>query len=96
MNLDIRLPIGLLFTLLGLLLAGYGLVAPADIYRRSLGHNVNLSWGLVVLAFGVLFLVLSRRGGSGVTPAAASPEGSATEAREHAAGLESEPRRPGH
>ncbi|MDB4879926.1 MAG: hypothetical protein JWL60_1372 [Gemmatimonadetes bacterium] len=59
-QLDIRLPIGLLFTLLGLLLTGFGLLSDPAIYRRSLGHNVNLGWGLVVLAFGVLFLVLGR------------------------------------
>ena len=92
MNLDIRLPIGLLFTVLGVLLAGYGLVADATIYQRSLGHNVNFGWGLAVLAFGLLFLYLSRRGGSGVSPASATPEGRATEAREHATGLESEDR----
>jgi hypothetical protein len=96
MNLDIRLPIGLLFTLLGVLLVGYGLLADAGIYARSLGHNVNLGWGLAVLAFGLLFLFLSRRGGSGVTPADASVEGRATEAREHRTGLESEGRRPAH
>lgn len=96
MNLDIRLPIGLLFSILGLILAGYGVIADAAIYQRSLGHNLNLSWGLAVLAFGLLFLYLSRRGGSGVAPADATPEGRATEAREHASGLESEERRPGH
>ena len=42
MNLDIRLPIGGLFTLLGLLLTGYGLMADASIYRRSLGHNAGV------------------------------------------------------
>ena len=89
-HLDIRLPIGLLFTLLGLLLAGYGLVSDDALYRRSLGHNVNLGWGLAVLAFGVLFLVLGRRGTSGLATAADSPAGSETERREHRTGLESE------
>jgi hypothetical protein len=97
MNLDIRLPIGGLFTLLGVLLTGYGLLADKQIYERSLGHNVNLGWGVVVLLFGVLFLYLGRRGTSSVEPAAATPAGGATEAREHALGLEDERRRPhGH
>jgi hypothetical protein len=61
MGLDIRLPIGLLFSLLGLLLAGYGLLGDQAIYQRSLGININLRWGLVLLAFGVLMLLLSRR-----------------------------------
>jgi hypothetical protein len=90
MNLDIRLPIGGLFFLLGLLLTGYGLMADDAIYARSLGINVNLTWGLVVLAFGALFLWMGRRGASGVHLAADEPEGRETEAREHALGLERE------
>lgn len=61
MNLDIRLPIGLLFTIHGLLLTGYGLVADPSIYERSLGYNVNISWGVVLLAFGIVMLLLGRR-----------------------------------
>jgi hypothetical protein len=97
MNLDIRVPIGGLFTLLGLLLVGYGLMSDASVYERSLGHNVNVSWGIPVLLFGALFLWLGRRGSSGVHPAASEPEGRATEEREHALGLEREGERPrGH
>jgi multisubunit Na+/H+ antiporter MnhG subunit len=96
MNLDIRLPIGLLFTLLGGILAAYGLMTGPETYTRSLGHNLNLSWGLAVLAFGLVFLFLGRRGTSAATPADASAEGRATEAREHDAGLESERPRHGH
>ncbi|HEX8888924.1 MAG TPA: hypothetical protein VF779_07090 [Pyrinomonadaceae bacterium] len=61
MGLDIRLPIGLMFTILGLLLAGYGLVGDKEIYARSLGLNINLWWGLVMLIFGLLMLFLGRR-----------------------------------
>jgi hypothetical protein len=57
-GLDIRAPIGGLFTLLGLMLAGYGLVASA---RAASGANVNLWWGVVMIVFGVIMLVLSRR-----------------------------------
>jgi hypothetical protein len=53
MNLDLRLPIGLMFTIDGLLLVGYGLVSDPAIYARSLGTNVNLWWGVVLLAFGI-------------------------------------------
>jgi multisubunit Na+/H+ antiporter MnhG subunit len=62
MQLDIRIPIGALFTMLGIILAAYGLVESSETYRRALGHNVNLSWGVVLLAFGLLFLYLARRG----------------------------------
>lgn len=65
MNLDIRLPIGLMFTLFGLLLAGYGLVSDKSIYQRSLGLNVNLWWGLVLLVFGGVMLLLTRKAKAG-------------------------------
>ena len=63
MGLDIRWPIGLLFSLVGALLVIYGLatMSDAEIYRRSLDINVNLRWGLVVLAFGASMLALAWR-----------------------------------
>ena len=61
MGLDIRLPIGLMFTVFGLLLVVYGFISDKSIYRRSLGLNVNLGWGAVLLVFGVAMLVLGRR-----------------------------------
>ncbi len=65
MGLDIRLPIGMMFTMLGLLLGGYGLATGSDaaMYKSSLDLNVNLWWGLVLLAFGAVmlfFALLSR------------------------------------
>ena len=68
MGLDIRLPIGLMFTLFGLLLVVYGAVSDKAIYQRSLGLNVNLGWGLVLLIFGVVMLVLGRRGAKTAKP----------------------------
>jgi hypothetical protein len=56
MLLDLRLPIGLLFTVLGLLLLAYGAVSDRALYKGSFGVNVNLWWGLVILAFGSLML----------------------------------------
>jgi hypothetical protein len=93
MNLDIRLPIGMVFALVGLLLAGYGVTSDSALYQRSLGYNVNLVWGIVLLAFGAFMLVLGRRGTSSVRPAETTPEGRAVEEREHQRGLESEVRR---
>ena len=61
-GMDIRAPIGGLFTLLGVMLAGYGLVAgsrtTSDVAPVT---NVNLWWGVVMLLFGILMLALSRR-----------------------------------
>jgi hypothetical protein len=96
MGLDIRLPMGLMFTIIGVLLLGYGLVSDKTIYARSLGINVNVWWGLVMLAFGVLMLVLSRLGNSAMRPSSASREGERTEELEHREGLERERPRGGH
>ena len=59
MQLDLRLPIGFMFTIVGLALVGYGLTSDPAIYQRSLGININLWWGLVSLAFGVSMLGLA-------------------------------------
>ena len=62
MGLDIRTPIGLMFGTFGLLLAGYGLATSgSDLYERSLGHNINLEWGVVLIVFGGAMLWLARR-----------------------------------
>jgi hypothetical protein len=63
MGLDIRTPIGLMFSIFGLLLTGYGIVTRgSDVYQRSLGYNVNMEWGLVLLVFGLVMLWLGRKG----------------------------------
>ena len=94
MGLDIRLPIGGMFATVGVLLTIYGLATGGDaaMYERALGVNVNLWWGLAMLAFGLVMLALGRRGAKaqGVKPTEDSPEGRATEAREHRKGLERE------
>ena len=64
MGLDIRTPMGLMFTILGILVTGYGIVSDPSIYQRSLGINLNLWWGLVLLVFGLTFLYMGRRGAS--------------------------------
>jgi hypothetical protein len=61
MKLDVRLPIGLMFTIIGAILTVYGLVSGDTIYGRSLGINVNLWWGLVLLAFGLVMLAFAIR-----------------------------------
>jgi putative Mn2+ efflux pump MntP len=62
MQLDVRLPIGLMFSLFGAMLAVYGFVNGATISQRLFGTNLNLAWGLVMLAFGLVMLVLALRG----------------------------------
>jgi formate hydrogenlyase subunit 3/multisubunit Na+/H+ antiporter MnhD subunit len=58
MGLDVRLPVGLLFSAIGFALIVYGLLGDPAIYAKSLGVNVNLWWGLVLLAFGIVMLLL--------------------------------------
>jgi hypothetical protein len=61
MSLDIRIPIGLMFGTIGLILGVFGLRSDPSIYQRSLGINVNLIWGWVLLAFSVLMLTMALR-----------------------------------
>jgi len=64
MQLDIRLPIGLMFSLLGAILTIYGAITASDkkALEPSLGININLWWGLFILLFGVVMLLLARLG----------------------------------
>ena len=62
MGLDIRWPIGLMFTLIGALLAVFGLVKGSE--SVSLGININLIWGAVLLVFGI-FMLVGAMGGKG-------------------------------
>ncbi len=64
MDLDVRLPIGLMFSVFGVLLAGFGLASDPRIYaEHSLGINVNFDWWLVLLAFGATMLLVAIRSG---------------------------------
>jgi hypothetical protein len=83
MALDVRLPLGLLFIILGALLAGSGVLAT--------GSRLNLWWGLVMLVFGGVMLWLGRRGTSSMRPSSLSPEGQAIEAAEQARDAERRP-----
>ncbi len=64
MGLDIRWPIGLMFSLIGVLLTLNGLLTASDaeMYKKSLGININLIWGVVLLVFGAFMLVMAWRG----------------------------------
>jgi hypothetical protein len=66
MHLDVRIPLGLLFLLLGLILVGFGFTSDPAIYaQHSLGQNVNLFWGTIFALFGVAMLLLTRHKKSG-------------------------------
>jgi membrane-bound ClpP family serine protease len=73
MNLDIRTPMGLMFTLLGAVIAVFGLISNSnkDLYSKSLNININLWWGLVMVAFGLTMLALAFRAGKAAANAPA-------------------------
>jgi hypothetical protein len=65
MNFDLRLPIGIMFSFYGVLLLFYGVMGDKAQYTRSLGININLVWGVVLLAFGAFMLFLALSGKKG-------------------------------
>ena len=86
---DIRIPIGSLFALVGAILAVYGMATASDtqLYERSESIVINLWWGLIMLVFGGVMLYYGLRA---MRRPELSPEGVATEVREHELGLEHE------
>ncbi|RLD95232.1 MAG: hypothetical protein DRJ13_14360 [Bacteroidetes bacterium] len=61
MGLDIKIPIGLMFTIMGLILTILGLVTRGDtaMYEQAMGYNINLFSGLIMLVFGCFMLFTS-------------------------------------
>lgn len=60
-DLDVRVPIGALFTMLGVLLTAYGAIEPAAAKAAfTRGGQINMWWGVVMLVFGVCMLLLAR------------------------------------
>ncbi len=61
MGLDIKIPIGMMFSLFGILLTILGLTTNGDeMYQISLGININLWTGIGMLAFGAFMLLTSN------------------------------------
>jgi len=69
MKLDIRMPMGLMFVIVGLILVFYGAMTSnnAELYKPSLGTNINLLWGLVLFFIGAFMVILARRAMRGET-----------------------------
>ena len=61
MGLDIRWPIGIIFTIYGIALILYGVWADPEIFQRSLGVNIDVWWGAVMLVFGLFMSGLAWR-----------------------------------
>ena len=62
MILDLRIPMGLMFLIVGGILSVYLLVTMGSpIYAKSVGMNINLIWGVVMLVFGGAMFLLGQR-----------------------------------
>jgi hypothetical protein len=61
MTLDIRYPIGWLFSLIGALLIAEGVFGGAAPAAAADNLNINVWWGLVMLVFGGSMLVFARK-----------------------------------
>jgi hypothetical protein len=60
---DIRIPIGLMFSIIGILISIFGFftISNTGMYQKSLGINVNIIMGLLMLVFGLIMLYFARR-----------------------------------
>jgi multisubunit Na+/H+ antiporter MnhG subunit len=62
MGLDIRIPLGLIFLITGGIISLYGFVTRnSDIYEKSMGINLNLTWGAIMFVFGLIMFLVGRR-----------------------------------
>ena len=61
--LDIKIPIGLMFSIFGVIILIYGFITRSDVemYQKSFSHNVNLWMGALMLLFGGVMLLLVKK-----------------------------------
>jgi hypothetical protein len=63
MGLDIRIPLGLVFLIIGGIMGIFGIFTHADtaLYEKSLGVDINLVWGGIMFAFGAIMFFFGKR-----------------------------------
>jgi hypothetical protein len=63
MGLDIRIPLGLIFLIIGGIMTAFGIFTHGDaaIYEKSLGVDLNLTWGGIMFVFGAIMYFVGRR-----------------------------------
>ena len=63
MGLDIRIPLGLVFLIIGGIMGIFGVFTNGDtaLYEKSLGININLVWGSLMFAFGAIMFFFGKR-----------------------------------
>jgi hypothetical protein len=82
MGLDVRIPIGLMFSILGLLLVVYGAATLHAPGAQPTGLPINVIWGIVMLVFGLAMLALVRRS-EGTAPPGERPADPGAQERPH-------------
>ena len=85
MHLDLRVPMGGMFSLTGLILTVFGLATNGNqkLYTPSLGINANLWWGLVLLVFGLSMFLFGLRGQKRLNSLPTEPTEEGSERRGH-------------
>ena len=63
MGLDIRIPLGLIFLVIGGVMGIFGLFTHGDatLYQKSLGVDLNLTWGGIMFVFGSIMFYVGKR-----------------------------------
>lgn len=61
MGLDIRWPIGIIFSIYGVILIVYGAIVDPTIFASSLSINIDVWWGIALLGFGLIMGGLAYR-----------------------------------
>jgi hypothetical protein len=63
MGLDIRIPLGMIFLIIGGIMSVFGFITHGDaaLYDRSLGVDLNLTWGMVMFVFGLVMFIVGKR-----------------------------------
>ena len=61
MGLDIRWPIGVIFTIYGVMLILFGAITDPEVFQASLGVNIDIWWGTAMLVFGLFMGGLAYR-----------------------------------
>jgi hypothetical protein len=73
-SLDLRIPLGLMFSIVGALLTIYGaFTRGSSLYDRSAGLDINLIWGAVMLVFGLTMFLMGRYSGKHPQPPSHEP-----------------------
>ena len=62
MGLDIRIPLGLIFLIIGGIMTLFGVITRhSAIYEKSMDVNLNLGWGILMFLFGAVMFIIGRR-----------------------------------